>query len=286
MAILVGQRFARPHPTCQFFALAEILVFRTGLERTSTRGRLGSKSHDSIDPGSRFTRGSPTSLPFLVLNHHFYRSRNGLKLSYRHKREEDEEQRSQERQQVYTPEITTNTSISFLSHSRLVRETIAARLRLEEGIRFITAASSIHQLRQHLSGRPVDVVLVHTNIDGVLGRELVWDAKTVLPATHLIVLAYRRSKQDLIRWAEAGAMAYLEQETSITELLETIRDVAGGGHPRCSISLLTRVVESSRQMTHLKGRPGVELLSDRELEFAIRQPSDLPNKKSRPQTVR
>lgn len=185
-----------------------------------------------------------------------------------------------------TTEIVTKTSVSFLSHSRLFRETIAARLKLEEEIQFVAAAGSIHQLRQHLSGRPLDIVLVHTNIDGVLGRELACDAKILLPAAHLIVLAFRRSKQDLVRWVEAGATAYLEQEASILELLTTIRDIAQGGHPRCSISLLTRVVEPHRQMTHLNGRPGAELLSDRELEIAIRQRSGRANNKSEHQPVR
>jgi DNA-binding NarL/FixJ family response regulator len=184
---------------------------------------------------------------------------------------------------VHTTELATKTSVSFLSHSRLFRETIAARLKLEEGICFVAAAGSIHQLRRHLNGRPLDIVLVHTNIDGVLGRELACDAKSLLPATHLIVLAFRRSKQDLARWVEAGAMAYLEQEASTVELLATIRDIAQGGHPRCSMSLLARIVEPHRQMTLVHGRPGAELLSDHELEIAIRQPSGLANKTSRHQ---
>ena len=165
----------------------------------------------------------------------------------------------------------------MLSDSRLFRETIAARLKFESGIHLVATAGSIHKLWRRLDGRVADMALVHTRIDGVLGRELLWDAKTLLPATHLIVLGFRRSRQDLLRWVEAGATAYLEQEASSGELLATIHGVARGMHPKCSMALLTHVVEYRRRMTHLSGRSCTESLCDRDLETAIRRPSGDPN---------
>ncbi len=170
------------------------------------------------------------------------------------------------------------TSVSILSDSSLFRETIAAWLRYREEFHLLAAAGSMHQLRQRLNGHATDVLLAHTSIKGVLGAELLWDTKTLLPATNLIVLGFRRNEQDLVRWIEAGAMAYLEQDATSAELLETIRGVARGG-PRCSISLLTRVIDRFGRMTckaaHFGGRPAAELFSDRELELAIPLPAGL-----------
>ena len=122
-----------------------------------------------------------------------------------------------------TAELVPRISVSILSHSRLFRETIAAWLKLQEEIRWVVTAGSTHQLLLRLDGRAADVLLAHTRIDGVLGAELVWDAKTLLSATHLIVLGFRQSEQDLVRWIEAGAMAYFEQDASPVELLEDDR---------------------------------------------------------------
>ena len=184
----------------------------------------------------------------------------------------------QERYPMNATELAPQTSVSILSHSRLFRETIAAWLDLQDEIQWVVAAGSTHQLLERLDGRAADVLLAHTRIDGVLGAELVWDAKTLLSATHLIVLGFRQSEQDLVRWIEAGAMAYLEQDASPVELLEVIRDVARG-RPRCSMSRLTRVIGRLSRMTCkaalVEGRPTAQPLGDRELETALRLPPGL-----------
>jgi DNA-binding NarL/FixJ family response regulator len=178
-----------------------------------------------------------------------------------------------------TPELATKTPVSILSYSRLFRETIAAWLRLQDHIPWVATAGSVLQLLHRLEGRAANVLLAHTRIDGALGRELVWDAKTLMPSAHLIVLGFRQSEQDLVRWIEAGAMAYVEHDASPGELLQTIRDVAQGC-PRCSLSPFTRVIGRYRQITckaaHLDGRPTAEPLCDRELESAVLLPAALP----------
>ncbi|MGA2253920.1 MAG: hypothetical protein ABSG53_04600 [Thermoguttaceae bacterium] len=65
----------------------------------------------------------------------------------------------------------------------------------------------MHRLLKRLNGGAADVLVAHTSIDSALGTELIWDAKTLLPATHLIVLGFRQSEQDLVRWIEAGPAA-------------------------------------------------------------------------------
>ena len=174
--------------------------------------------------------------------------------------------------------LARKIAVSILSDSLLVRETIAAGLKFQDQIHVVANAGSLHQLLQRLDGRVVDVLLAHANIDGALGAELRWDARTLMPATHLIVLGFRRSAQDLVRWVEAGAMAYLEQDVSCRELLETIRDAARW-RPGCSMSLLTRVIEPLGQMTYkaarLDGCRSAQPLSDRELEIALTLPAEL-----------
>jgi DNA-binding NarL/FixJ family response regulator len=173
------------------------------------------------------------------------------------------------------------SSVSILSDSRLVRETIAERLKTEQEVDFVAAVGSLHQLLRRLNGRALDVLVVHAGIDGIHGDQLVWEIKALLPATALIVLGYRQSERDLVRWIEAGAMAYLEQDAPYAELLATIRGVAQG-RPTCSVSLLTLVIErlgELRLQASQADRPAtVGALTDREREVATLLPAGLLDK--------
>jgi DNA-binding NarL/FixJ family response regulator len=163
---------------------------------------------------------------------------------------------------MHSAEIATKTSVSIISHSRLFRETIAAWLELQKEVAWVAAAGSMCQLFQRLGGRAADVLLAHTRVDGILGAEFIWDARVLLSATHLIVLGYRQSEQDVIRWREAGAMDYLEQDASPSQLLDSIRDVAIG-RPGCSMALHTRAIQLTRSAAHFAGPVG-DPLSDRD----------------------
>jgi DNA-binding NarL/FixJ family response regulator len=138
------------------------------------------------------------------------------------------------------------TSVSILSDSRLFREAIGAWLKRQEEIHWVAVAGTMQQLLQRLGGRAADVLLVHAKPDGILGRHLAFDVRTLLPAARLIVLQSQRGAQDLDPWREAGAMDYLQHDSSPAQLMESIRDAAGGC-PSSSVARHPRVVGSFRR---------------------------------------
>ena len=151
--------------------------------------------------------------------------------------------------------IVNKTPVAILSRSRLFRETCAAWLRLQREISTVAVAGSMHQLLKRLDGCAAPVLLAHGRFDGLLGAEIAWDVKTLLPAAHLVVLGDHRSDADLARWIDAGAMAYLEHDASPGELLQTISDVVRGC-PRCSLASVTRVIGRRGQETCKAGQSG------------------------------
>jgi DNA-binding NarL/FixJ family response regulator len=80
----------------------------------------------------------------------------------------------------------------------------------------------------------------------MLGGELTYEIRLLLPAARLIVLESPDSKHDLARWIEAGAVDYLTHDSSPSELLKCIREAAHAA-PRCSISRHTRVIGPTGQ---------------------------------------
>ena len=118
------------------------------------------------------------------------------------------------------------------------------------------------------------MLVAHSQSNGALEAELLWDVKARMPATRLILLG----KQDMVRAVDAGAMACLDQDASPAELLETIRDVSRGC-PGCSMSLLTRLVGSSGSQVSFHaprraGRSLDRLICNSALEAAILRPAE------------
>jgi DNA-binding NarL/FixJ family response regulator len=170
------------------------------------------------------------------------------------------------------------TSVSILSDSRLFRETTRAWLARRKEIHWVATAGSIRQLQQRLGGRATDVLLAHAPIDGALGTELLYEVRTLLPATRLIVLESRRSEQDLVRWIEAGAADYLQQNSTSGDLLQSIR-AAASGCPSCAVCQHTRVFGAATPTTWKASRSDgpsrAQTLGDNELDTALRIPAGL-----------
>jgi DNA-binding NarL/FixJ family response regulator len=171
-------------------------------------------------------------------------------------------------------QIGPKTSVSVISDSRLFRETICSWLKRHQDIQCVAAAGGLQHLRQRPEVRAAEVLLVRARIDGVLGRELAYEMRTLLPSMRLIVVQSHDGEHDLVRWIEAGAVDYLHHSASPAELLQSIRDSARGC-PRCSMSLHTRVIRASSETTykvvHLEGSSGTaKPVLVRELDSALR----------------
>ena len=144
---------------------------------------------------------------------------------------------------MHAKETANKTSVSILSDSRLFRETTRAWLARRNEIHWVATARSIQQLQQRLRGRATDVLLAYARTDGALGTELLYEVRTLLPATRLIVLESRRSEQELLRWIEAGAADDLQQNSSPGDLLRSICGAASSC-PSCAACRHTRGARS------------------------------------------
>lgn len=154
---------------------------------------------------------------------------------------------------MHDKETARKSSVSILSDSRLFRETTRAWLVRRKEIHCVATAASIRQLQRRLGGRAMDVLLAHARIDGILGTELLYEVRTLLPATRLIVLESRRSENDLVRWIEAGAADYLQQDSTRGDLLRSIR-AAASGCPSCAACRHMRVHGAAGPATWKAGR--------------------------------
>lgn len=160
--------------------------------------------------------------------------------------------------------------VAILSDARLFGEALSSRLALEDAIEVVSSAGTVYELLMRAEGRPIEVLLVHLHVRPRLAVELVWDVKTLLPAARVVVLGFERGNTQAVRWIEAGAMAWLGQESPYESLLEAVHAVSEGRILH-SADVLTDVI---RRMARLeKGGQALKVypeepLTERQSEVA------------------
>lgn len=95
-----------------------------------------------------------------------------------------------------------------------------------------------------LAGIPRDnprVVLMDINLPGMNGVECVRQLKAALPQVQFLMLTVYEDSDSLFNSLKAGASGYLLKRTASGRLLDSIRDVHGGGSPMAP-QLARRVV--------------------------------------------
>lgn len=160
--------------------------------------------------------------------------------------------------------------LAILSDSRLFRDALSSRLAGEDEVAVVGAAGTIYDLLMRARGRPIDVLLAYLGIRSELAMEIVWDIKTLMPATRVVVLGCEGRKADTVGWIEAGAMAWLGHNTAYKSLVDAILAVSEG-RTYCPTEVVTdvalRVAQLQRADPDLKWLRQ-ETLSDREGEVS------------------
>lgn len=118
--------------------------------------------------------------------------------------------------------------------------------------------AAIGVLRQH----DCDVMLLDISLPDRSGIEILKQAKKELPKIAVLMLSMHREELYAVRSIKAGASGYLNKQSAPAELMNAIRQVAGGKKyisPTLAQELASYVSDEKHAMPH-------EALSDREYQ--------------------
>jgi len=146
----------------------------------------------------------------------------------------------------------------------IVREGVSNLLALSQDIEVIGAAASAEEALARIPGAKPDVLLLDIKLPGLSGVELIrrLHAAGVLPPT--LILTTFEDDELLFEGLRAGARGYLLKDISLEQLLEAIREIAGGGNyvkPAVTEQLL-QAARKSEGMS--RGTLPLTLLTERE----------------------
>lgn len=144
----------------------------------------------------------------------------------------------------------------------IVRQGVRQLLLNHGVVREVVEAESGTQALASLDGEPFDIVLLDISLPDMNGIELLKRVKRRAPSTPVMMFSMYREDQYAVRSLKAGAAGYLSKTVTATQMIEAIRQVAGGRKyvsPALAEALADYVSFDSDQLPH-------EKLSDREYQ--------------------
>ena len=122
-------------------------------------------------------------------------------------------------------------AVSIVEDHSPTRDAIECILKGTPGYRFVSSHADTDDAVVHLPVNRVDVVLVDISLPGASGIECVRRLKQRKPEIHVIMFTVHDDSERIFQSLRAGASGYILKRSSPTEILEAIREVAGGGAP-------------------------------------------------------
>ncbi len=152
--------------------------------------------------------------------------------------------------------------VLLVDDQELFRRGIAMVLGLEPDIEIVEAANGVDALAR-VTEAPPDIALLDVRMPGQSGVELCAAVRAESPTTGVIMLTSSEEESDLYDSVKNGASGYLLKDSSIDQLAEAIRLVAGG-QSLISPAMATKLLEEFVEVT--KPKVATPTLTHREME--------------------
>lgn len=138
--------------------------------------------------------------------------------------------------------------VSIVEDDRIIRESIRDFINDEEGFKCTGDYESCESAMKELSLNRPDVILMDIELPGISGIEGVKLIKEKYPKIDIIMLTVHEDLSLVFRALTAGACGYLDKSASEEKIIESIREIFGGGAPM-SYKIAKLVVSSFQKKT-------------------------------------
>jgi two-component system nitrate/nitrite response regulator NarL len=125
---------------------------------------------------------------------------------------------------------------------RFLREGLAEILERDPSVWVVGLSADLPEVVASSSALRPDIVLLDAAYP--MGAVAVKHAHDVIPDLSIVVFAVRETEEDIIAWAEAGAIGYVPNTTAVADLVRLVTSIHDGEQPcsdRVAGGLLRRI---------------------------------------------
>jgi DNA-binding NarL/FixJ family response regulator len=115
-----------------------------------------------------------------------------------------------------------------------LREQLVEILRTAPDIKCVAAYASAEEALKKIPSHDPDVVLMDIRLPGMSGIQCVAELKKMDPSLQIIMVTVYEDSERIFKALKAGACGYLVKSSPPSQLLDSVRDVFGGGAPMSS----------------------------------------------------
>ena len=152
--------------------------------------------------------------------------------------------------------------VLIADNHQLIREGLKMILKEDSEIRVVGEAQNGDETLDKVLNKECDILLMHLNMPGTNGIELIADIKRRRPNVHILVLSMQPEDKFALRTLRAGASGYLCKDKALENLLIAVRRIHAHGRYLSEAmidKLASEVMPSSSSTRHRE-------LSTRELQ--------------------
>ncbi|MGB7325111.1 MAG: response regulator transcription factor [Rubripirellula sp.] len=169
------------------------------------------------------------------------------------------------------PPATKTIRVMLVEDNRDYRSVVELALSEESDIELISQFGTSEIAIRSLSAADEidipDVILLDIRLPGMDGLDAIREFRRSAPNMKILILTQSSQEEDVLRAISLGAAGYLLKSTTLKEITDSIRTVAGGG--ASLVAGIAKFILHTLKTIQTGGGEGDEsrLLSDRELQI-------------------
>lgn len=156
-------------------------------------------------------------------------------------------------------------TIVLADDHKVVRQGLGSLLKAEPDFNVVGEANDGLEAVRLTERLQPDVLLVDLAMPGLGGLEVIRQVNKRFPQIHIIVLSMHATEAYVLEALRNGASGYILKESSVTEVVKGVREVAAGRR-FLSSSLSQRAIEASLDRAETGPSDPYETLTNRERE--------------------
>jgi len=156
------------------------------------------------------------------------------------------------------------SKVLIVIESRFMGDIFTEILEEEPDITVVGCASNIEQALKFIREQEVDVALVSIQLSNETALELTSMIVDIAPSIKVLVLGLTDNRHHVLKYVEAGAAGYILQDSSVSDLIESVR-LAQRGEAQVSTKVAAAILERLSKMTKVFSRVDNLILEDNRL---------------------